>query len=115
MKFLLDESVDARVAVYLRSRGHDVTAIFEDRPSLPDHDVLSIASSEQRILVTNDRDFGELIFRHRQAHAGVIYLRLGTYQLTAIVARLSEMLQEHGGEVGQFIVVTPRRVRIRRS
>ena len=73
MKFLLDESAEYRIASFLRDHGHDVTAIAHDYPaSLVDEDVLSIAHSEQRIVITNDSDFGELVFRDQQPHSGVI-------------------------------------------
>ena len=64
MRFLLDESADYPLVDFLRALGHDTTAIAHDYPSaLKDATVLSIATSENRILVTNDKGFGELIFR----------------------------------------------------
>ncbi|MCL4489624.1 MAG: DUF5615 family PIN-like protein [Chloroflexi bacterium] len=73
MKFLLDESADLPLAMFLRESGHDVTAIAHDYPqALKDREVLAIAYREQRILLTNDRDFGELIFRQRLPHSGVV-------------------------------------------
>lgn len=66
MKFLVDESADARLIVRLRALGHDVTSVARDhRRGLPDHHVLSIAHAEGRILITDDRDFGELVFSLR--------------------------------------------------
>ena len=77
MNFLLDESAEFRLAALLQQHGHYVKAIAHDYPSgLPDRQVLAIAKNEQRILITNDRDFGELIFRQRMPHAGVILFRL---------------------------------------
>lgn len=71
MRFLFDQSTDRRLAMYLKELGHDVTVVALDYPpSLPDEQVLGIALQEQRILVTEDRDFGELIFRrHLPAQA----------------------------------------------
>ena len=60
MRFLLDENAELRIAVFLPGLGHDVTAIPHDYPH---------ALRERRILITNDRDFGELIFREGLAHA----------------------------------------------
>jgi predicted nuclease of predicted toxin-antitoxin system len=63
MKFLLDQSTDGRLAVYLRKLGHDVTRIAADYPAgLLDPKILSIAYAEGRILITDDRDFGEWVF-----------------------------------------------------
>ena len=80
MKFLLDQNIDHRLAVYLRALGHDVTAIAYDYPhGLSDEEVLAIAVREKRILLTYDRaDFGELIFGYNHPHCGVILFRLLT-------------------------------------
>jgi predicted nuclease of predicted toxin-antitoxin system len=116
MRFLLDESVDVRVAAYLRTLAHDVTVVAQDSPSsIPDTLVLAIARGEQRTLITNDRDFGELIFRQGQPPAGVIYLRLGTYELASIVARVSDVLEACSDQLNEFITVTPARIRVRRT
>jgi predicted nuclease of predicted toxin-antitoxin system len=67
MRFLLDESADARLAPCLRGLGHDVTRLTVDYPAgLPDPRVLAIAAAEGRVLLTNDRDFGELVFPRRR-------------------------------------------------
>jgi predicted nuclease of predicted toxin-antitoxin system len=77
VRFLLDENAEYRLAAFLRERGHEVTAVARDYPgALTDREVLAIALVEARILITNDRDFGELIVRERLPHAGVIYFRL---------------------------------------
>jgi predicted nuclease of predicted toxin-antitoxin system len=83
--------------------------------ALDDADVLAIAHHEQRILITDDRDFGELVFRHRQPRAGVLYVRLSTTRLDARVARLEYALRHHGDELDQFLVVSDLDVRIRAS
>lgn len=114
MKFLVDESADARLATYLSTLGHDARTVARDyAASLEDTDVLSIAHREERILITNDRDFGDLIFRHGRRHSGVIYLRLSTTQLSKKVERLDHVLASHGGRLEHFIVVTDRSVRVR--
>lgn len=117
MKFLLDESADARLAPYLREQGHDVTRLATDYPAgLADPVVLAIAVAEQRILITNDRDCGELVFRQRQPHAGVILLRLGDFaDLTAAIVRLAYVLTHHAEHLDQFLVATRQLVRIRQA
>jgi len=83
MGFLLDENVDIRLKAHLLSLGHDVTAIAEDYPRcLEDLDVLALAHREQRIVITNDRDFGELAVQTRKEHAGVINFRLRSTRLS---------------------------------
>ncbi|TAK28664.1 MAG: hypothetical protein EPO21_22505 [Chloroflexota bacterium] len=116
MKFLLDESTDYRIAAYLISTGHDVTAIAHEYPSaLADYQVLELAHAELRVLITEDRDFGELVFRRRLPHAGVILLRLQTVEINAKIDRLSHLLARYSDQLQQFLVLTERGVRVRRT
>ena len=79
MRSVVDESTDARLVPHLIGLGHDATLISRSHhPGLPDEDVLAVALSEGRILLTDDRDFGELVFRLRLPNTGVIYFRLRT-------------------------------------
>jgi predicted nuclease of predicted toxin-antitoxin system len=97
MRFLLDESADARLGVHLRRLGHDVTAIAVDHVAgIKDSDVLAIARREQRVLITNDRDFGELIVSQGRSHVAAILLRLGSsVPLSDKVARLDAGIVRH--------------------
>jgi predicted nuclease of predicted toxin-antitoxin system len=116
MNFLLDQSVDARLVAWLTARGHDTKRIGRDYPhGLPDREVLTIAQMESRILITDDRDFGELVFRHRQPHTGIIYLRLASYSFVLTTARLEEVLTNHASQLDRFLVVTPASVRERKG
>jgi predicted nuclease of predicted toxin-antitoxin system len=73
MRFLFDENVDLRLVAFLTNLGHDVSSIVS-RPlrGCPDDAVLALATEEKRILLTNDRDFGELVFRQQLPHSGVL-------------------------------------------
>jgi predicted nuclease of predicted toxin-antitoxin system len=82
---------------------------------MKDIDILALAYREQRILVTDDRDFGELVFRLRQPHAGVIYLRLDTTRFLVRAQRIEDVLDQYGDQLDQFLVVTMDAVRVRRS
>jgi predicted nuclease of predicted toxin-antitoxin system len=114
MKFLLDQSTDTRLLSYLKQLGHDATQIHQTHPeSIPDEEVLSLALQEQRILITDDRDFGEWVFRFKHPHAGVIFLRLGTYApLELKVERLSFVLTHYADQLDQFLVVKKGNVRV---
>ncbi len=114
MRFLIDESTDARLASHLTALGHDAIFVARShRPGLSDHEVLAIAHNEDRILITDDRDFGDLVFHHRQPHSGVIYLRLPTTVVDIKLARLDHVLRHYGDRLDEFLVVTPERVRLR--
>ncbi len=78
MKFTADEGVDAAVVKILRENGHDVYYIAEEEPSIPDTAVLNIAALRDDILITSDKDFGELVFKNLSPHKGVIlYMKRG--------------------------------------
>ncbi len=114
MKFLLDQNADRRFAPYLRSLGHDATIVSIDYPrSLPDREILAIAVQEGRVIITNDPDFGELVVRHGQPHAGIIYMRVRQAEYATKQARLAYVLSHHAHELDQLIVVTLRTVRVR--
>jgi predicted nuclease of predicted toxin-antitoxin system len=73
MKFIVDESAGMAIAQYLRGIGHDVVAVAETIPQADDQTILIKAASESRVLITNDKDFGELVFRSGYAHHGVLF------------------------------------------
>jgi predicted nuclease of predicted toxin-antitoxin system len=115
-KFLLDENVDARLSVFLRGLGHDVQAIGVDYPNAPsDVEVLSIALHEQRIVLTSDQDFGELVIRDGLPHAGVMLLRLRSQQLAYVQTRIQVALSDNEDRLNDFLVVTGQTVRPHRG
>ena len=115
MRFLPDQSTDARLLTHLRNLGHDATRIGADYPAgISDLQVLALAHAEGRILITDDRDFGELVVRSKQPHAGVIFLRLGAYaELSTKMDRLDYVLTHYATQLDQFLVVTLQKVRVR--
>ena len=118
MKFLLDENIDARLLPFLQELGHDVTSVANDwLYGLLDEDVLAMAHQERRILITNDRDFGELIFRQQLPHSGIILFRLAPYDANIHLRkkRLQYVLDNYADQLGHFLVVTAKRVRVRKT
>ena len=116
MRFLLDQNIERRFAISLREAGHDVRVVGVDEPAgLPDSDVLERAHAQQRILLTKDRDFGDLAVRLSQPHAGVIYLRVRATNFADKWERLSAVLESHSSELTEFVVVTDREIRIRHT
>ncbi len=115
MRFLLDQNAEVRIAGFLVHHGHDVTRIARDYPpGLPDEEVLAIAQQERRVLITNDSDFEDLIFRRALPHSGVILLRFPpaapTQQKIAAIERLLVM---HEAQLHRFLIVSPQDVRAR--
>lgn len=81
MKLLANENFPFDSVKLLRNLGYDTKSIGEDYPSISDKEVMSIAQNEKRIILTFDRDYGELIFKHGlKIDEGVIFLRLDEYQ-----------------------------------
>lgn len=114
MKFLLDQSAEARIGIFLKHLGYDTTRIAKDYPAgLPDEEVLAIAVSENRILITNDSDFGELIFKLRHPHTGVIYFRFPLdSKANQKIAALERLLSTHTNDLDKYVTVTPRKIRV---
>lgn len=114
MRFLLDENIDLRVAQFLEERGHDVRSISRDYDhALPDDEVLALAVREGRTLITQDRDFGELVFRRGYPHAGIIYLRVQPLDIHLLLARMDDLLQLSPERFVEFLVLTRTRIRTR--
>lgn len=74
MKFLVDESTGRSMVSHLRSLGHDVASVQEDRPGIEDVEVCEWANQEKRVIITNDKGFGKLAFQERLPNRGVILL-----------------------------------------
>lgn len=115
IKFIVDESVDFPVVNYLRSKGFDAASIVEDYPSLDDIEILKIAFKENRILITNDKDFGTLIFKEKLKSRGVILLRLWDQTSKAKIRFLEMVIKDYSDRLLEnFIVVTENKIRIRK-
>jgi len=76
MKFLVDVGVGKSVELWLRTKGFGVKCIIEIDPTLTDKNILQLANTEHRIVVTIDNDFGELVFNGKHSMHGVLLLRL---------------------------------------
>lgn len=92
MRFLADENVSRLVIERLRADGLEVASISETRSGMPDRNVLETADIEGRILITEDRDFGELVVRQRMAVSGVILLELDKLSNQAEAERVSHIV-----------------------
>ncbi|MDI6783350.1 MAG: DUF5615 family PIN-like protein [bacterium] len=115
MKFLADENVDKPIVDRLRNEGHIVFYIIEMEPGISDDEVIHHANQESAVLLTEDKDFGELIFRQNRIHSGVILIRLAGLSPQRKAELMSIAVQEFDNELYQnFTVITPGGVRIRK-
>src|SRR5438094_6234912 len=104
MRLIVDECTGPVVARWLESTGHDVVSVFDESPRAPDTSILERAVREDRVIVTNDKDFGEMIFRQRRRHRGVIFLRLIDESPAGKIAALTRFFTEHPDPIlGRFV------------
>ena len=114
MKFVDDEGVDAPIVRVLRNQNHDVFYIAESLKSISDERILKIANQKKSVLITADKDFGELVFRRKQVHHGVLLLRLKGLKPKRKAEILSEVVEEIGDRIVKaFVVVHPGHYKIR--
>jgi predicted nuclease of predicted toxin-antitoxin system len=110
---LADESCDFSVVRALRTAGHDVVAVFEISPRVEDARVLGLASQQQRIVITEDKDFGQLVFAFGKSTRGVIFLRYPASVRLKIAKEVVNLVKRRGETLtGCFTVVQPGRIRI---
>ena len=114
MRFVVNENVTGTVIQGLRQRGHDLLSVKESMRSEADDAILARAQTEERIVVTHDKDFGELAFRAQlPASCGVILLRLSGSEPETDNRRILEALESRADWAGHFSVVTDDRIRMR--
>ena len=116
MRFLVDESTGPVVAEWLRNKGHDVYSVFSESRGMQDAEVIQKAFADNRILVTNDKGFGEKVFRERQPHRGIILLRLEDERSIVKIEIIRRLLDRYANNLsGNFVVVTENSVRFARA
>ena len=113
MRFLADESCDFAVVRALRSAGQDVVAVADISPRAEDAQILHLASQQQRVVITEDKDFGQLVFAFGKNTQGVIFLRYPSSVRLKIAQEVVHLVKGYGEKLtGRFTVVQPGRIRI---
>ena len=108
MILVADEGVDREIVAQLRKDGHEVFYIAEMLPSISDADILDLSRQQNSVLITADKDFGELVYRQGQLHTGVLLLRLAGLQNKHKAILISAVLEEHGDKLSHaFSVISP--------
>jgi predicted nuclease of predicted toxin-antitoxin system len=115
MKWLADECVDQQIIDRLESDGHEVVSVARLDPGITDSEVLEFAVRENLVILTSDKDFGEMVFRQRRVPTGVVLTRLSGLPQDEKAELVSRVATRHESSIpGSFVVVTPTGVRIRR-
>ncbi len=114
MRWLIDECVDAALAARLREAGHDVVYMSDIAPRATDVEVLKRADDEGRLLLTEDKDFGDLVFRQARTIPGIVLLRIDPVLRSRKGARLLAAIERFGDSLfGRYTVVEESRFRSR--
>ena len=114
MRFLADESCDFAAVRTLRADGHDVLAVSEFRHRSVDQEVMELAVAEDRILLTEDKDFGRLAFAGRVDSPGVILIRFPALARRTLGASVRRLVTEQGLRLREaFVVLRPGSTRLR--
>lgn len=107
MKFLADVNIEKAIITELTSIGYDVKAVSEINPTMKDPEIIETACLERRILLTNDKDFGELVYNQNKNLYQVIFFRVKGNDITEKINLLKNFLNnyKYSGEKGLFIVI----------
>ncbi len=115
LKFLVDVGVGKRVETWLGKNGYDVKAVRDLNPSMEDEEILTIAVSEGRMVITMDKGFGELVYHSGLAHAGVLLLRLEDAKADEKAKVMESILKQYSDKLANhFCVFQGGKLRIRR-
>jgi predicted nuclease of predicted toxin-antitoxin system len=116
VRFLADESCDFAIVRALRAAGHDVIAVAEVALGAADNVVLELARNEQRLLLTEDKDFGQLVYADGKAAGGVIFIRYPASARSLLPQIVADLVSRESDRLsGAFVVVQPSRIRITRN
>lgn len=112
MRFLVDECTGVKVARWLREQGYEVFSVYESARGTTDQEIISRAYTENWILITNDKDFGEKVYREKFPHRGVILMRLNDERSQNKINVLKSLLLNYSQQLPEnFCVVTEEKVR----
>ena len=112
LKFLADVNVEKSIVDYIVQNGYDVIWVPEYNCEMLDEDLLELANAEKRILITNDKDFGELIFLQKKVSTGVILLRVKGQKSQYKVTLVKKLLKNYNDKLlNHFVVITKKKIR----
>jgi len=116
LRFLADEGCDFAVVRALREAGFDVVAVCEIMPRSNDSDIIKLSHAENRVLLTEDKDFGWLVFVSHADSAGVVLIRFPGNARSALPGTVVWLAEKHASELqNAFVVLEPNQARFSRN
>jgi len=111
---LADENIDAHLVEILRTNHIEVLYIKEGHQGVPDDEVIRLSKNPPRVILTEDKDFGEWVYAHKQRDISIILLRYNAEEMDNITAILLDLMLARGEDLlGKFTTITTHKIRIR--
>jgi len=115
ISLLADENIDQRLVSSLRLAGISVYSVAESSPGITDEEVMRLSESLSALILTDDKDFGEIVFRKQRSCRGIVLLRLTGVDYSRKADQVKQVISRYGSKmIGKFVVITAERVRIRK-
>lgn len=112
IKLLADENIPKKTVDALKQGNVDITSVADSSPGISDRAVIELANNENRIIITFDKDFGELIFRERLKVKGLILLRFTPISPEHIAERIKHLLAQEVSIKNKTVAVSEDRIRV---
>ena len=115
LSLLADENIDQRLVSSLRLAGISVYSVAESATGITDEEVMRLSKDLDALILTDDKDFGEIVFRKQRSCPGIVLLRLTGVDYSCKADQVIQVIKKYGSEmIGKFVVITAERVRIRK-
>ena len=115
LSLLADENIDQRLVSSLRLAGIFVYSVAESSPGITDEEVMRLSENLSAMILTDDKDFGEIVFRKQRSCRGIVLLRLTGVDYSRKADHVIKVIDRYGSEmIGKFVVITAERVRMRK-
>jgi len=113
IKFLADVNVEKPLVDYLSKQGYDIKWVPDYNCEVPDEGLLQLANEEKRIFITNDKDFGDLIFLQKKVSAGTILFRVKGQKSQEKIKLMKKLLMGYRDKLlNHYVVITKAKIRI---
>jgi len=112
LKFLIDVNIEKPIINFLIKKGFDIKCVVDIDKKMADYSVCEIANTEQRVLITNDKDFGEIVFFQKRISSGIILLRIKGGDASEKILLLEKLLDYYCDKIiNHFVVITKEKFR----